>query len=223
MAHVYDMTEFYGLLAETIAWCRLRVSADDPQSSLRSFVLRPSNLAKTANKWGNFDYEWGTIEEKQTVVSNLAASRAELLRTKTAFPEALPSGLEGGRLLIAAPEESDWCCLSEPESNGFIDDLDVPAWDTWVCYVHEANTPDPEYVRRTREALYASYNSEQYKEWQPPAYVSFLICWIPPQFLALVEEGIKVNPVECFFWAADYKEHHYNTELLRQLDKAGML
>lgn len=32
-----------------------------------------------------------------------------------------------------------------------------------------------------------------------------------------------VKPVGCILWAADYKTNHDNTELLRQLDGAGLL
>ncbi|MCW3052432.1 MAG: hypothetical protein JWN14_1602, partial [Chthonomonadales bacterium] len=121
-----DMTQFSLLLAETIAWCRLHVSMDDPSQSLRTPQLRPTNLAITANQWGNFDYEWGTVEEKQVLVSDLAVKRAQLLRAENAYPHTLQPDLAGGRLLIAAPEQSDWCCLSIHETAGFIDDLDVP-------------------------------------------------------------------------------------------------
>lgn len=218
-----DMTQLSLLLAETIAWCRLHVSVDDPGRSLRTPHLRPSNLAITANQWGNFDYEWGTVEEKQAVVSDLAGRRAQLLRAENEYSVTLPPALAGGRLLIAEPEQSDWCGLSIHETNGFIDDLDVPAWDTWVCYLHETITPDPEQVHRTREALCASYGMESYADWQPPSSVSYILCWIPPEFVAMVEMGIKVNPVECFFWATEYKRRHYSTELLRGLDTAGIL
>ena len=118
------------------------------------------------------------------------------------------------------------CGVSEPESEGFIDALDVPPWDTWICYVCEPNAPDPEEVRKTQEANRAYYNKpprDGFVDWQPPAAVCFLLCWIPDQFVSLVDEGIKFNPMQCFFWASEYKQRHYNTELLRQLDAQNLL
>ena len=179
------------------------------------------------NPQGNIAYEWGTLEEKTDVVSDLAQRRAQLLRAENAYMDCLPLDLAGGRLLIACPEESDWCCLSEAESHGFIDTLDVPAWDTWVCYVHEPNAPDPEHIRKTQEVYrnfpYNKRRDENFVDWQPSASVSYILCWIPPQFVAMVEEGIQVNPVECFFWAVDYKKHHFNTPLLQHLNALGLL
>jgi hypothetical protein len=217
------MTELSRLLAETIAWCRLHVSVDDPSRSLRTPHLRPTNLAINANQGGNFGYEWGTVEENQVLVSDLAGRRAQLLRAENAYPHSLQPDLAGGRLLIADPEESDWCGLSIHETAGFIDDFDVPAWDTWACYLHETITPDPQQVRKSQEALCASYGRDSYADWQPASSVSYILCWIPPQLIAMVEMGIRVNPVECFFWATEYKRRHHSTELLRGLDMAGIL
>jgi hypothetical protein len=224
MTTAIDLTEFRRL-AETIAWCRLHVTEDDPKDCLRTLALRPTNLSATPDQWGNFDYAWETPAQTQAVISALADRRAELLRAANAYTEVLPSDLAGGRLLITLPEESDWCGLSEPETYGFIDALDVPAWDTWVCYLHEKTTPDEEQVRTTQAAYRAFYNKpprQDFRDWQPPDSVSYILCWIPPQFLAWVEVGIMVNPMECIFWASDYKQH-YNTSLLRELDAAGLL
>ncbi len=223
------MTLLRRRLAETIAWCRLRASAADPKNSLRTPALRPANLSRSADRWGNFDYDWGMPEDKKTAVSavaTLAETRAELLRQANASADALPPNLGGGRLLIDDPEASDVCGLSGPESEGFIDALDVPPWDTWIGYFCEPNAPDPEEVRRTQEAYRSFYNKpprDGFVNWQPPATVCYLLCWIPDEFVSLVDEGIKVNPVECFFWASEYKQCHYNTELLRRLDAQNLL
>lgn len=228
-----ELIEFRRLLAETVAWCRLRGSDDDPAWSLRTPPLRPTNLRDTPDRGANFEYDWGTREQNQAVVSGLAERRAELLRAASAYPDAAPMNGTEGRLLIAVPQESDWCCLSETESEGFIDALDVPAWDTWLCWVVEPTLPDAEQVKKTQEAYRAAYGKSRlwplrktrpgFVDWQPPASVSYLLCWVPPQFLGLVNGGIMVNPVECFFWAADYKRRYHSTPLMRQLDAEGLL
>jgi hypothetical protein len=53
--------------------------------------------------------------------------------------------------------------------------------------------------------------------------VSYLLCWIPQEFVDLVDIGILVNPVECFFWASQYNERDFNTATLQHLDGAGLL
>ncbi len=214
-------------LSETIPWCREHVSVHAPKECLRTPALRPSNLSIAANEAGNFDYTWGTLDEKRNTVVELAERRAAMPRTDNAYLAPLRIDLAGGRLLLVVPEESDWCGLSEYETGGFIDVLDLPAWDTWVCFMHEITTPDEEQVRETQEvyrrAFYNQANQQDFSVWQPPAMVEYILCWIPPEFVAMVEEGIKVNPVECFFWAGDYKRRHYNTPLLRQFEAAGLL
>jgi hypothetical protein len=224
MSSVPEMTALRQRLAETIAWCRLHASMADPRESLRTPALRPANLSLHSDRWDNFDYVWSTPEQNQAVVSALAETRADLLRARNAHTDLLPPDLAEGRLLVTIPEESDWCGLSEAASEGFIDALDIPAWDTWVCYVHEPMTPDPELAQRIQKACRAGRASRRDgMDWQPPASVSYLLCWIPPQLLTLVEWGIKVNPVECFLWAADCRRRGYYTELLQQLDTAGLL
>ena len=221
--------ELHQRIAQTIAWCRLHVSEGDPEHCLRTTALCPANGSAAPNHWGSFDYDWGTSDDCQIAVSSvdaLAQCRAELLDRAGIDSKTLPSDLAGGRLLIADPEDSDSCALSGPESLGFIDDLDVPAWDTWICYVRERSTPDPEAVQKTQAAYRACWNKGNragFADWQPRETVSYLLCWIPPEFVALVEAGIAVNPTECFFWASEYRQRHYNTEFLRRLDAQGLL
>jgi hypothetical protein len=120
-------------LAETIAWCRLHVSESDPRQSLRTPALRPANLALEADQWGIFDYEWLTSDDepaRMDAVSALAETRADVLRREAVHGDVvprLPVDLTGGRLIIAMPHESDVCGLSESETEGFIDAMDVPA------------------------------------------------------------------------------------------------
>lgn len=213
-------------LAETIAWCKNRTSLANPRESLRSPVLRPSNLRTTPDKWGHLDFDWKTPDENRAVVDHVAQRRAQLLQAGGDYNDVLPVDLGGGRLLIAAPEESDSCGLSEDETKGFFDVCDVPAWDTWVCYMHEATFPDPEEVLRTQQRYRFWWNRDNRKDfvdWQPPESLSYILCWVPAELVAMVEDGIRVNPVECIVWAADYKRHHYNTRLMQQLDSAGIL
>jgi hypothetical protein len=88
----------------------------------------------------------------------------------------LPKDLGGGRLLAYFPDANLCCGAAEDETNGFFDIDNVPAWDTWVAY---------------------------FAGGKRHSYTSYLISWIPPQFVELVSRGIYVNPEECIIWLAD--------------------
>lgn len=213
-------------IAETVAWCDAHADSQNPADCLRTRVLRPANWSAAPDMSVPFDYDWQkTGEANATVVETLAERRADMLHSIGQYPEEVSLAtldLRGGRLLVMAPEDSDWCGLSEAETDGFIDLLDVPAWDTWIYYREEATTPEPEYIRCTQKALCSSYGSH-YSNWQPNLAVRYLLCWVPAPFLNRTEMGIRVNPVECIFWASDYRRRHFNTETLRRLDYAGLL
>jgi hypothetical protein len=140
----------------------------------------------------NFDYRWGKRAEDEAILSVLAERRANLLRQSNAYPGDFPEGLAGGCLLIADPHNSDTSGLSMPETGGFIDIWDVPAWDTWV-------------------------------DCMEGQYGTILLCWIPPSFISLTEDGIAVNPMECFFWAPEYRARGYDIPFLQELKDAGLL
>jgi hypothetical protein len=184
--------QFRRRLAETVAWCAPRADLSDPANCLRTPALRPANWFETAKTSFGFEYRWGKPEEDEEVLRVLATRRADLLRKTNTYPDSLSDGLAGGRLLIADPRDSDVCGLSPVATGGFIDDWDVPPWDTWV------------------DCMQGNYGS-------------ILLCWIPASFIPLTEQGIAVNPVECFFWASDYLSHGYPAMLFRELEEEGLL
>ncbi|MDQ3713836.1 MAG: hypothetical protein M3388_16675 [Acidobacteriota bacterium] len=104
----------------------------------------------------------------------------------------IPIDLCGGRLLAYFPDVNLFCGASEDETNGFFDVDNVPAWDTWVAYFEEGRSND--------------------------CYASYLISWIPPQFVELVSKGIYVNPEECIVWLADA-----NVNFAQKLRSEGLL
>lgn len=194
-------------IAETIAWCRLRADFRDPAHSLRTSGLRSDNCRPEPDEWGHLLYDWGSLTDKTVpaaAVESLARKRADALILSRFYPAELPHEFANGRLLIFDPDYSDWSGLSEAETRGFIDVRDVPPWDTWIGYFSETAQADP---------------SRPYA----PASVAYLLSWVPPELLAEVNDGILVNPVECFFWASAYRAHGYDTPTLRLLDEANLL
>ena len=198
------MTDTFRLrFIATVLWSQLHANESDPKNSLRTPALKPEG------SWGV-----GTPER----VEGLTKKRAELLRSKE--QAEVSEQPVSGRLLVADPASSDLCGLSVFVSGGYIDEGDVPPWDTWIHYAYQERTlPDPTAIKKTKALQRLQGN----RGWEPPLHVSYLLCWVPTVFLPHVEKGIEVNPVECFFWASEYKERHYNTALLRQLDVDGLL
>jgi len=103
-------------------------------------------------------------------------------------PARLANSLAGGRLLGYVPDDNLSDCAAEAETREYFDCDNVAPWDTWVGYVHEAE-------RR-----------------------NYLVSWVPPSFVELVERGIEVNPEECIWWLG-----HRDTELDTLLRQRGML
>ncbi len=122
-----ELSEFRRRLAEVIAWCAGRDGAADPKNSLRTPALQPPAFG---------DYRQ-PLEARQAIVDAVVEKRATLLRREGRYSEHPAEDLAGGRLLICAPDESVWDAVSQSESQGFFDDLDIPAWDTWLCFPRE--------------------------------------------------------------------------------------
>jgi len=103
----------------------------DLAGSLRSEVLRPSlNIVTAVDR-----------EQTRQAVWDLIGLRSKLLENETT---SVPSGLGyrgtyllNGRLLAHFPSISLSHGLSVPETGGFIDEDEVPPWDTWVYFVDD--------------------------------------------------------------------------------------
>lgn len=88
----------------------------------------------------------------------------------------VPKDLGGGRLLAYFPETNLYDGAAEVHTDGFLDVDNLPGWDTWIAFFED----EPE-----------------------TNYGSYLIAWIPPEFVEVVSEGIAYNPEECIIWLAD--------------------
>lgn len=99
----------------------------------------------------------------------------------------VPRNLGDGRLLIYFPETNLYDGAAEDETFGFLDVDNLPGWDTWVAFF--------EYEPETNEG-------------------SYLIAWIPPEFIESVSNGIAVNPEECIKWLSDANVNFDATLLL---------
>jgi len=105
---------------------------------------------------------------------------AEALRHRYGAPPPAPTrDLCGGRLLVYWPDMDLADGAAEAESRGFFDVNNCPPWDTWVAFVQ--------------------YPAEHEQ--------SYLVAWVPREFIELADAGIQVIPEECVKWLADSDVH----------------
>jgi hypothetical protein len=82
-----------------------------------------------------------------------------------------------GRLLVYFPDAELSDGAAQVESREFFDVFNAPPWGTWVGYFEE-NSVDSDRS-------------------------SYLLAWVPDEFIALAQAGIAVNPEECIIWLKD--------------------
>jgi hypothetical protein len=111
------------------------------------------------------------------IVASVCERRARLLERHPPYPLCRPPG----NLLIFDPGQTLGDGAAMVESGGFFDADNTPPWDTWVAYVKEEPRRPDSWTRLD----------------------SYLLCWIPGEFVSLVRRAIDVNPEECLLWADD--------------------
>jgi len=115
-------------------------------------------------------------EQTAVDVERLVRERAHLLHQAHAYPHAPAHDLAGGRLLFSAPDYGFVDGASEYDSQGFIDIADTPPWDTWLWFVQESKV-------------------------STDFYDCHIVSWVPLEFVAYAEAGIRVSFVDNISWA----------------------
>ena len=167
-------SHFIKRLHETIAWCVPRVNVSDPKYCLRSAQLKP-------------DYEFSSRPDEDVdlwadihMIKKVVDSRSRLLSSR-ALSE-LDVDLAGGRLLIHFLDESNHNNVTADITSYYLDHNDTPPWDTWVqAYIPES------LVHQSPDSI--------------PSVYAFLISWVPPEFLKIVDEATEYECVGMLMWA----------------------
>ncbi|QSQ24423.1 hypothetical protein JY651_05550 [Pyxidicoccus parkwayensis] len=159
-------TDFKLQLAETIAWCSARAVAERAGETTRSAELMSPFFQQDGDTQVRRLLDTPAVGAE--VVDFIVRRRREALeRTRQPLP---PLGeLCGGRVLMT-DFNTDICAAATAPSNGFLDDYDIPGWDTW--FAHED-------TGRFGGVVYG---------------------WVPPALVELAERGFSVIPVECIGW-----------------------
>jgi hypothetical protein len=116
--------------------------------------------------------------DRATVVGEICHSRRRAPRRSESSPPTTLPDLAAGRLLAYFPDADLSDGMAELETGGFFDVFNAPPWDTWVAFFEDPDERDL-------------------------SYRAYLVAYVPPTLLNLVERGIYVNPEECIAWLAD--------------------
>jgi hypothetical protein len=182
---------FTAQLAETVEWCQGRVDLSDPERCLRSPKLRP--------QLGPHDGTATALWVNPEMVEGVVQRRRQLLAERGWLGSNELPVLRGGQLLLCAYEYTNHNGATAAETSGFLDDHDVPPWDTWIGEVAGLPGSDPPGTwGGTGPPTLMSALSLGTR----PPHSGMLVCWIPSVFIDVVQGGLTPNASACFVGSA---------------------
>lgn len=158
--------DFKQRLAETIAWCLPRAEAARAGDTTRTAELMPPICGHDGDTLLSLLHR-SPVANEEAVDFIVARRREALARMNMPLP---PLGDLAGGWVFATDFNTDICGAATAPSNGFLDDFDVPGWDTW--FAHQG----------TGELGGIVYG------------------WVPPALLKLAGDGFDVIPVSSAWW-----------------------
>lgn len=121
---------------------------------------------------------WVLEPDRATTVLRVLESRASTdAIVRAAAPARGRDDLGDGRLLLYFPDENLADGAAEAATGGFFDVENVPPWDTWI-------------------GLFRDESADK-------SSADYLVSFVPGDFVASVNRGLRVNPEECILWLAD--------------------
>lgn len=116
------------------------------------------------------------------MINKVVDSRSQLLKSARVLAPESEIDLAGGRLLIHFLDESNHNGLTADITSYYLDNNDTPPWDTWV------QTFIPE-------------SSSQQTPHTIPSVYTFLVSWVPTDFLEAVNEATEAECIGMLMWA----------------------
>jgi hypothetical protein len=174
---VPTLESFKWRLAETIAWWEYKKSfrSSEFDELIPRWYALPTTITGTLAE---------PIPERIKTVNNLSEIRAKLLRDVGKYPSKPSNELCNGRL-ITYDFDRNWCDgAAMAASDSFYDWENAPPWDLWLFYVIE------EVAVRPPESA-----AEEMK--------SYILAWVPAEWLRFADNGVAVNPERSIFWVED--------------------
>jgi hypothetical protein len=168
-------------LLEAALWATTHGDVRDPCRSLRSAALAPYRFNESRHD-SVHDVAWSRHArlEAEGRVRRIGGQTDEIVDLEVlGLAEALHASATG-RLLVWERDTTIDDGAGEAETQGYLDDSDMPPWDTWVAYV---DCPEP----------------------AAPPHCPYLVSWVSPVFVDAVDRAVRVNAYDALYWLRDSK------------------
>jgi hypothetical protein len=179
---------FIQQLAETQRWCQPRTVTQDLEHCLRSPEIRPALELFYSND--------RAIWVQTEMIREVTAQRKAKLAQKNEGRSSSPHLANDGRLLLCAYDYTNHNGATAAETDFFLDENDVPPWDTWVGEVTGLGSARALGIwggawPPTLDSTIGQVAPNQ----------GLLVCWIPNEFVRIVEQALEIECVGMLCWA----------------------
>jgi hypothetical protein len=159
------------ILLEAVAWTSEHADPDDPAHCLRSPPLAPYIFNDSRYHTVNDVVTARHLELEATGRVPRIGGRFDALVEVAALGLADVAPLVSeGLLLVWERDTTIDDGAGQAETRGYLDESDMPPWDTWVAYVDGSSHP------------------------------GCLVSWVPPPFIPAVDNAIQVNAYGALYW-----------------------
>lgn len=158
-------------LLEAVLWSDSRADPSAPGSCLRSELLRPYIFNESRH---DTVYDVACARhaglERDDVIAPRGGRSEELLEAAEVGLSHAIAVVKRGRLLVWHRDETIDDGAGEAATSGYLDESDMPPWDTWVAYVDADRCS------------------------------GYLVSWVPPIFIGAVARAIAINAYGALYW-----------------------
>jgi hypothetical protein len=162
------------ILLEAVLWASGRADAVSPVQSLRSAALAPYAFSRS-----RFETVYGVVLsrhlklEAEGRVRRMGGPTDDVVEAASLGIGDLGLLLHAGRLLVWERDTTIDDGAGEAETKGYLDESDMPPWDTWLAYV------------------------------DPGPHAGYLVSWVPAPFIEPVAQAVHVNAYGALYWLRD--------------------
>lgn len=167
-----SIAQFLAAVASARAWAAYQAPSAWRERNYRTSELQPPYDYNAIFSPGEFRRSIAIATE---FIASVIANRADLVLASSRVTSLEPSDVASGRLLRHNLGETTCTAVPKILTDGFFDSYDIPAWDTWIAFVHDI-------------------------EFGSNSSVDYLVSWIPPQLVEQVDEAVRTSFEENLLW-----------------------
>jgi hypothetical protein len=164
------------ILLEAVLWATNRADPVAPATSLRSSACAPYVFC--ASRFETVDgvaLSRHLKLEAEGRVHRMGGRTDDVVEAASLGLGDLQALVHAGRLLVWERDTTIDDGAGEAETKGYLDESDMPPWDTWVAYV------------------------------DPHPHAGYLVSWVPAPFVEPVARAVDVNAYDALYWLRDSK------------------